>query len=1008
MMNFDENSQKIIIPEGTVEILDEQFKNYPNLEEVIIPDSVVRIGREAFRGCKNLKRVKLSKRLKLLESFAFAECCSLEEVELPPSLGYIDRGVFAACSKLRKINLHDKIHYIDDFAFSQCHNLCDFQLPKELQSVGIKAFFGCAGVEELFIPKTLENIEIGAFSLMPRLRKITVDPENPKYISDEGVALIQREQGFLLQYAIASPEDEFAVGYYEDLIDENFSTSSLVYNISDYAFAGAKNLKKLYLPSEIESVGGKTFLNCDKLKDLHIFFTPYGTTLLLNVFGQGDSCTLPFQKITIDEGVSTITDNMAPIFQNATSIQLPKTLKHIGRHDFTLSTNLKKLDLPKGLQMIMPDTFPDSLLLHFPEVGTIQAKDFNMLETKTSDEYVNNLTNKDNVRIFSLKDGSYYVTIDDYDTVRVNRDEIDALSSSSYLLRDDPDIFIEYLVDLLSINVDSDNISFHILTDAELEKKFQDFIRDLEYVRSIANSKNERAIRDTLERNGIVDDALFNGILMRNISKKDLLLIVENMTPSLQRFFRYSNFFDPEKYQENKEAITDIFDHIPETIGFCNLLEQYQVFDRFLYHPKFFANLSIERQEMLIKNYNAHIKRALSHSGALEGNDHLDYNLSDLMKFLQVMGAFSGDEKLSQRVCNFMTEKIFSEFDSTGKENPYRIIGDDLHRVFGEFEVREQLDLEFILFFIENYKDLIYLEKTTSGFIARIYNSFPEISRCSTADSGEQRHKKVTIEKCKSFFLMQNDITISDEDQDLAIFLGKYYTITDEFLKKAKAILLEASHAPRNIFTKTFTDEQGNIIYDNDPNLDLKGEVDIGFSYEWLPKQSYDNLILGKYCNCCAHLNGAGAGIMRASMVSDCCQNLVIRDGQGNIIAKMTLAINKEQGYGVFNTVELNLNNRNQYGIEKVYEAFMKGSEAFLETYNRNHPDAELTCITIGKNRNVLQPYLEESGHQETVPLDTVNYSHYSYELGGRMVGNYDGDATKEQILVLKKRHSNG
>lgn len=41
---------------------------------------------------------------------------------------------------------------------------------------------------------------------------------------------------------------------------------------------------------------------------------------------------------------------------------------------------------------------------------------------------------------------------------------------------------------------------------------------------------------------------------------------------------------------------------------------------------------------------------------------------------------------------------------------------------------------------------------------------------------------------------------------------------------------------------------------------------------------------------------------MRASMILDNCQNLVIRNIEGEIIAKMTIYVNREQGYAVFNT----------------------------------------------------------------------------------------------------------
>ena len=68
----------------------------------------------------------------------------------------------------------------------------------------------------------------------------------------------------------------------------------------------------------------------------------------------------------------------------------------------------------------------------------------------------------------------------------------------------------------------------------------------------------------------------------------------------------------------------------------------------------------------------------------------------------------------------------------------------------------------------------------------------------------------------------------------------------------------------------------------------------------------------------------------------------------------MTLYINKEEGYGVFNTIEINLNYRETEALEKIYNAFIRGINTFVNVYNENNPEYPLHTITVGQKRNVL------------------------------------------------------
>lgn len=985
--------QRVIrIPEGTTVIKDEAYMDNLELEEVILPDSVIRIGRSAFKGCKNLKRITLSKNLRILEEYAFSECESLEEFEIPEQLHYYARGVFSNCTNLKRIYQHEKIGYIDDFALYNCKNLEDFKIPKSVMSLGKKALMGCEKIREIHVPQELSCIEVGALAKMSSLEKITADENNERFFTDEDDTVLISKDGLIVQYAIHSPQEEFIAGYYSEVYELKSEEEeiiqcegeSVIYNIADYAFAGAKNLKKLCMASEIESIGGNTFQDCPNLKELEIFHSTYGDTFLLNVFKSfNEKTNIPFEKFKIGENIITLCENLSDLFQNATEVELPESLEHIGGNTFNRSTNLKNIKIPKSVKMIGANAFYDDTELDFESFPKIMGKDFEMLQTKTSTNYYAKTHNRDNIQMFLLKDNTYYVKIDNYETVKISKDEINSLSSSSFLIEDNPDKVIDYILELLSINASSSQIMYKIFRNKSLRELFEKFATDSDYITSIAERKTAKIIQEIIEVNRKEpDDFLFSYLVMCRFSKEEIQRIIENYNPSITRFFKLMQ-------GDMKKAIELSANRF---IIYTSLLEKYQVRDRFLYNPIFVQKLDREQVEMLIKNFNKNIKRVIENSEVL--NDSYGENLSDLINLCNALGVFAEDQRISQQVCMFMTERMLCERLPNGEKNQHPVIGDEIHTIFEGLLPRKVVDYEFVKFFIKNYEQLIELEKKRPGINADIYNSFREISRTSTSHRGSQRHLEVTVEKCLAYFNASGFSNITEENKELANFLRKYYT-EEKVLHIGEMIVNQSMSSPRNIFSKIEYDKCGDLIYTNDPTEDLV-EKNSGFTYEWLPKQDYENLVLGKHCGCCAHLLGAGAGIMRASMISEDCQNLVIKNEEREIIGKMTLYVNRKEGYGVFNTAEIQYEYR---GNIDVYWAFMRGVQAFIEKYNQNN-DHELEMITIGEYRNTLVEYLN---NVEAPLLETPNYGRFGYYVGDVNVGRYEGDSKKKQILVYKK-----
>ena len=79
-------NRSVKIPEGIVEISENAFREFENLEEVSLPKSLRIIGPAAFSGCKNLRKVVFSFGLEELLDEAFAFCPALTEVILPDSV----------------------------------------------------------------------------------------------------------------------------------------------------------------------------------------------------------------------------------------------------------------------------------------------------------------------------------------------------------------------------------------------------------------------------------------------------------------------------------------------------------------------------------------------------------------------------------------------------------------------------------------------------------------------------------------------------------------------------------------------------------------------------------------------------------------------------------------------------------------------------------------------------------------------------------------------------------
>ena len=117
-------------------------------------------------------------------------------------------------------------------------------LPEGIEKINQYAFANLTSLEEIVLPSTLESIEYGAFYGCTSLEKITFSGENNLKIISQS-AFEQCD----LQETIDLPS---------------------ICVISNYAFAGNKNLKGVTTGNALLSIGEYAFAGCEKLKDVTI------------------------------------------------------------------------------------------------------------------------------------------------------------------------------------------------------------------------------------------------------------------------------------------------------------------------------------------------------------------------------------------------------------------------------------------------------------------------------------------------------------------------------------------------------------------------------------------------------------------------------------------------------------------------------------------------------------------------------------------------------------------
>jgi len=289
-----------IVPEGTKEILSDQFSSRNDLTDIVVPKSVVKLGAGAFYNCSNLTSVVFEK----------GSC-----------LKYIDNSVFQNCKELEIIDLPESVVHIHAHSFWNCINLpSDIVLPKSLQIIETTAFY---------------NTKITIAILPERCKYQAVDHGFPYAPSFPESCDVLGGIPFNFYSHFPFPLPQISLADVDDSIMYDNSSNKYIVppgtkEIISNQFSAREDLTDIIIPKSVRRIGTNAFHFCSNLR-----------------------------TVTFEEG-SLLRYIDYFVFQNCFSlknINIPEGVVQIRAHSFWACHNLKSISLPSSLETIDASAF---------------------------------------------------------------------------------------------------------------------------------------------------------------------------------------------------------------------------------------------------------------------------------------------------------------------------------------------------------------------------------------------------------------------------------------------------------------------------------------------------------------------------------------------------------------------------------------------------------------------------------------------------------------------------
>ncbi len=438
-----ENLEKVAIPNGIMIIEQRAFSDCVKLSSLTLGKELESIEENAFMNCTSLKSVTIPAKVIYFGNSAFAGCSSLESVTLKKGVDMIGEMVFKDCPRLTAIKYTGKIAdwkkigtYPDWMGGSSIERvICSdgdarlwdtfdgtpgltYGIAKDgktaflagigvftdseivvatefnglpVTSIAYRVINNAPNLTSIYISKTVTDLPKELFYKCDKILSLTVDPENPVYMSESN-CIVEKKTGRLLYGCNGSviPEGVKSIGESAFASCKELSSLTLpegVEVIEPRAFSDCTDLSSITLPESLVSVGEFAFYNCSSLEsitfgskiktiDRYAFSTCTGLTSisLPDTALLGDSIFYNCTSLKSVKLPAAQTSLRGTFFgcSSLESIVLPDTLAELLGSSFQGCTSLKSIALPASVHNINGGDFAGcSSLTDFSYGGTV-------------------------------------------------------------------------------------------------------------------------------------------------------------------------------------------------------------------------------------------------------------------------------------------------------------------------------------------------------------------------------------------------------------------------------------------------------------------------------------------------------------------------------------------------------------------------------------------------------------------------------------------------------------
>ena len=396
--------KEVLLPGSVQKIGDRAFYRCTDLEKAYLSEGVVEVGEGAFSDCVKLMKITLPGGLRTLSKHAFRNCAFLSAINLPDSLAVIGEGAFEG-AWLVQADIPGGVSEIGANAFAHCLRLSTVKLQEGVRQIGPGAFSECVSLKSVSLPESLQSVGTGAFS-QSGLTEIRIASEcrieqdafqGTRLRLVEGIAGTEAEQTASMSGAAFQPlemqasdtvlYDGTGIGYQiqkdgvkivswegdEETVQipdkiqgvpvtfigkETFKGRSMkkvmlpatLKRIGSNAFAECRNLQEIEFPEGLEQIGKQAFFQCKALKKVTL---PASLKRLrMSAFHAAGIQELTIRCVDLDAE-----DMVFALCQNLKKVELPYGMKVILYGMFMNCSGLKEIDIPETVEEIGMSVF---------------------------------------------------------------------------------------------------------------------------------------------------------------------------------------------------------------------------------------------------------------------------------------------------------------------------------------------------------------------------------------------------------------------------------------------------------------------------------------------------------------------------------------------------------------------------------------------------------------------------------------------------------------------------